>query len=159
MKFVEVGDEYGARLAKRNVAAALIGSDDPEGEALLAEISREERPGSLRNRAWLCNVMSRSLRRRGDPKGAQSLAEEAVDIGKRLGDPFVVATNSINAGNCLRDQGLLAEALTAYESAAKEAQRIQARSIDASAAWHAADILNRQGQFDRAIQYATTRSD
>ena len=153
-EFVEVGDEYGARLAKRNVAAALIGSDDPEGEALLAEISREERPGSLRNRAWLCNVMSRSLRRRGDPKGAQSLAEEAVDIGKRLGDPFVVATNSINAGNCLRDQGLLAEALTAYESAGKEAQRIQARSIDASAAWHAADILNRQGQFDRAIQYA-----
>ena len=42
-EFVEAGDEYGARLAKRNVAAALTGSDDPEGEALLKPRSHAKR--------------------------------------------------------------------------------------------------------------------
>jgi len=153
--FAEAGDEHGVRLAKRNLASALTISDSPEGEALVAEIAREETvDGTARTRAWLCNVMCRSMRRRGDPKGAQALAEEAVEIGKRLGDPFVTSTNSINVGNCLRDQNLLDEALAAYDSAGREAQKIQARSIDASAAWHAADILNRQELFARALQYA-----
>lgn len=153
--FAETGDEHGVRLAKRNLAAALTISDSAEGEALVAEIAREESAGgTARTRAWLCNVMCRSMRRRGDPKGAQKLAEEAVEIGERLGDPFLTSTNSINVGNCLRDQNLLDEALAAYESAGREGQKIQARSIDASAAWHAADILNRQELFSRALQYA-----
>lgn len=153
--FLDSGDEHGAHLATRNLAAALIALGSPEGDTLVAEISREEgAAGPSRSRAWLCNVTCRSLRRRGDPKSAQTFAEEAIQIGIRLGDPFVVATNSINLGNCLRDQDIFAEALAAYESAGREAQRMQSRSIDASAAWHAADVLNRQGNFARALQYA-----
>ena len=59
----------------------------------------------------MCNILARRYRLDGLLDNAVTVAQEAIDIGGRLGDPYVVALNRIGLGNALRAKGDLRVAL------------------------------------------------
>ncbi len=156
--FERLGDEYGVSIAKRNLISALSGV--PEEEKRVGELIRdleEKDTGSstVRERAWLCNVMGRRFRKAGDYERARKYASEAIDIGMDLGDSYIVTISRINLGNVLRDQGKLVEALNEYVLASGEAQRSGNRDIEATSTRIIASIYNRMKKADLAVQHAT----
>lgn len=108
--FTDLGDEYGKRVARLNLATALSGIEGRESEAasiaqeLQQELVPEEYP---RERAVLCNYLTRYYRRSGDTARAAECALEAIEIGERLGDLHVIAINRTTLGNVRRDEGNL----------------------------------------------------
>ena len=83
-----------------------------EAEQLLQSIEGQTQGlGQLRERAWMCNILARRYRLDGLLDNAVTVAQEAIDIGGRLGDPYVVALNRIGLGNALRAKGDLRAAL------------------------------------------------
>ena len=83
--FNEFGDEYGGRVARLNLAVALSGIAGREGEAagiaqeLQQELDPEEYP---RERAVLCNYLTRHYRESADTDRAAQFALEAIQIGE-----------------------------------------------------------------------------
>lgn len=128
--FEALGDDYGIDLAQRNLASALSGlpGHDQETEELIRTIEERTRdePDVRRQRAWLCNLHTRRLRRAGRYEEAETLAKEAIDIGSALGDESLRAVNFINLGNNYRDQRRTREAVESYEAAAIAAQKVRA---------------------------------
>jgi tetratricopeptide (TPR) repeat protein len=144
--FERLGDEYGLELAQLNLASALSGipGNEDKAEELIKII--EGRTHDLhdrrRQRAWLCNLLTRRLRKAGRYQEAEKLAKEAIEIGTELSDEYVRANNLINLGNNYRDQNQPREALEAYEQAAVAAQRCGRRDIEANASRLTAGIYN-----------------
>lgn len=155
--FQRTDDEYGISLARRNLISALSGIPGKEQEAseLLKELEgKSESSTNLRERAWLCNVLTRKFRRAREYEKAKAYASEAIDIGVKLGDSTLVAVNRSNLGNVFRDQGLLDEAVKEYMTAATEAQKVGDRALEASNTRKTASLYNRIGKPDLAKQYA-----
>jgi tetratricopeptide (TPR) repeat protein len=155
--FQDLEDEYGISVCKRNKASALLetlGRED-EGVALIEEFERQQdRSGTQRERAWLCNYMVRVLRRKKEFAEALKYGKEAVHIGQQLSDLYVVGTNRVCVGNVYRDMGDLNAALREYLAAGDAAQKVQHKSLESSACRLAAGIYRRQNNNRLGLQHA-----
>jgi tetratricopeptide (TPR) repeat protein len=155
--FISLGDDYGIRVARLNLAAALSGIPGREDESisiaqeLQQDLDPEDHP---RERAVLCNVLTRHYREQGNPTRAAEFALEAVEIGERLGDQRVVAINRMNLGNARRDQGALDQALEAYRTADQAAVAGGVREVEAAANELIASVLNQRNEYGLALQHA-----
>ena len=154
--FTAAKDKYGLRVAKLNLLSALSAIPERSNEArvLLAEL-RADPAESPRQRAVLCNVLGRTARERGNLSDAKAYAQEAVTIGRTLGDAGVVCTNLINLGNAFRDERNWSAATAAYEAADKMAREAKLTIMEASAQELLASVYNRKGDGARAVQHAT----
>lgn len=144
--FEELGDDYGVDLAQRNLASTLSAMPGKEAEAerLIAIISTRagDQLDGRRQRAWLCNILTRRMRiahRYGD---AVPIAKEAVALATELGDESLRAINLINLGNVYRGLKLPAEAIAVYEAAAVSSQKCGRRDVEADASRLVAGIYN-----------------
>ena len=162
--FSAVGDRYGQRVARVNLASALGGLEGRDEEAasialeLTAEIDPNRHP---RERAVICNIMTRRLRQAGKPRLAKRFAIEAIEIGRRLENHHVVSVNQINLGNVKRDQGSLESALKQYRSADEAALRASDPRDEAFANFHIASVLNEQQEHALArfhAQYSAVKA-
>ena len=72
---------------------------------------------------------------------AVAVAQEAIEIGETLGDPYVIALNRIGLGNALREKGDLAAALASFKECGREAQDIKRNEMDGLASRLAAEVL------------------
>lgn len=155
--FEELGDEYGISICKRNKASALLETPgrEKEGLALIEEFQRQRgKAETQRERAWLCNYMVRTLRRKKQFDEALSYGEEAVRIGKELGDLYVVGTNRVCIGNVYRDMDNLSAALKEYSAAGDVALQLHDKSLESSACRLSAGIYRRQGNNRVALEHA-----
>ena len=101
-RFKELGDEYGARIARLNLASALSGVEGREEEAaqIAQELDREVVPEKYpRERAVLCNYLARRYRGADELERAAGYALEAIQIGESLKDAHVIALNRTTLGN------------------------------------------------------------
>ncbi len=144
--FNELGDDYGIDLSERNLASALSGLPEGEEEAerLVASISArsQSETDTRRQRAWLCNILTRRLRASGRYAEAEALAKEAIDLATQLGDESLQAINLVNLGNVYRDQKVPAQAINAYEAAAVAGRKCGRLDIEADASRLVAGVLN-----------------
>jgi tetratricopeptide (TPR) repeat protein len=146
--FLEVEDNYGIYVATRNLIASLnmIDGGQAEAEQLLQSLKDNGISRSLRERAWMCNILARRYRLDNRLEDAISVAQEAIDIGKQLNDPYVVSLNRIALGNALRQNGNLTEALASFRESGKEAQAIDRKEIDGLASRLASSVLIQQAE-------------
>lgn len=165
--FRELGDDYGIDLAERNLASALsaVPEGGEEAELLVASISARIRDetDTRRQRAWLCNILTRRLRASGRYSEAETLATEAIEIATQLGDESLRAINLVNLGNVYRNQKASARAIEAYEAAALAGRKCGRLDIEADASRLVAGILNdfedsgpEQERRRKAAMYAQT---
>ncbi|WP_159008527.1 DUF4062 domain-containing protein [Bradyrhizobium sp. S69] len=147
--FQEIGDNYGIYIASRNLISSLNMRDGGqiEAERLLQSLEDgAEYRNEKRERAWMCNILARRYRLDGRLGEAAAAAQEAIDIGKELADPYVTALNRIGLGNALREKGDLNGALEAFRECGKEAQSIDRKEIDGLASRLAASVLVEQAE-------------
>lgn len=155
--FETVGDEYGRRVSLTNLAAALIGIDnqDPEALRMARELDEHADPDeNPRERAVVCNLLTGRYRQSGDYELAAQYANEAIQIGERLGNQHVIAMNRANLGNVRRDEGKLDEALAEYQAADRVAVGAGLTGDEAFANELIANLLNRRGDHDLALIHA-----
>ena len=152
--FNEFGDEYGDRVARLNLAVALSGIAGREGEAagiaqeLQQELGPEEYP---RERAVLCNYLTRHYRESADTDRAAQFALEAIQIGEQLGDLHVISINRINLGNVRRDEANLEQALIEYNAADKAAAEAGLRDQESAANELIASVHNEREEYSDAL--------
>lgn len=141
--FEQIGDEYGRDIAARNLASVLIEGAETrdEAQALIETLNQASRE-SERHRAWECNILNRRYRREGRLDEAEALAREAMAIGEKLGDRYLVAINLVCLGNTFRDRKDSAEAIPFYVEASREAAAISRPDIDGRASRLAAAAHN-----------------
>jgi len=141
--FLELGDQYGVYIATRNLIASLNMQDDgqKEAEELLRSLDEISDNAHLRERAWMCNILTRRYRLDGRLDEAVAAAQEAIEIGGKIGDPYVVALNRIGLGNALKKKGELDAALEEFRQSGKEAQKIGRTEIDGLASRLASSVL------------------
>ncbi len=155
--FEQLGDEYGLRIARLNLAAALSGISGREEEAasiaqeLQQQLDPEEYP---RERAVLCNYLTRHYRESDDPARAAEFALEAIQIGEQLDDRHVIAINRMSLGNCRRDEEKLDEALIEYNVAEQTAALAGLRDTESAANELIASVHNQREQYHIALQHA-----
>jgi tetratricopeptide (TPR) repeat protein len=155
--FLGVGDEFGIRVARLNIAAALSGITGREHEAaaiaheLQQDLDPEEYP---RERAVLCNFLTHHYRQLGDTARASEFALEAIQIGEQLEDLHVISINRTNLGNVRRDEGALDQALDQYRAAEQAAVAGGLREGEAAANELIASVLNEREQYGLAMQHA-----
>lgn len=155
--FESLKDDYGADLARRNIASALSALPEREKEFsdLFHHIQRSEGPKpNERQRAWLCNVLVRRFRRAKRYERAKELAREAIRIGTQLGDVYLTAINTLNLGNVYRDEQQWDDALAQYHKAADLAHRIQHSDTEAKCARLASLVHLRKRETALAIHHA-----
>ena len=155
--FVAVGDRYGQRVARTNLAVALSGLEGREDEAasLAQDLVREIQPSRHpRERAAICNILTRRFRRSGNPEMAKRYAKEAIEIGEALGIHRVVAVNRINLGNLERDEGALDAALREYRAADQAAHHAGDSRTEAFANFDIASVLNERREHSLAAFHA-----
>ena len=152
--FNEFGDEYGNRVARLNLAVALSGIAGREEEAagiaqeLQQELGPEEYP---RERAVLCNYLTRHYRESADTDRAAQFALEAIQIGEQLGDLHVISINRINLGNVRRDEANLEQALIEYNAADKAAAEAGLRDQESAANELIASVHNEREEYSKAL--------
>ena len=152
--FNKFGDEYGNRVARLNLAVALSGIDGKEEEAagivqeLQQELGPEEHP---RERAVLCNYLTRYYRESTDTDRAAQFALEAIQIGEQLGDLHSISINRINLGNVRRDEANLEQALIEYNAAEKAAVEARLREEEAAANELIASVHNEREEYSDAL--------
>lgn len=143
--FLRLGDLYGVYIATRNLIASLSMQDgsQKEVEELLGslEAASPSDGARLRERAWMCNILARRYRIDGRLDDAVGVAREAIEIGRKIGDPYVVALNRIGLGNALREKGELDAALEEFQRSGREAQAINRTEIDGLASRLASSVL------------------
>lgn len=155
--FKDLEDDYGISISIRNMASALAETPGREAEAIaLIEKLQEQQQesGDQRERAWLCNYMVRTLRRKKQFLEALSYGREAVQIGEELGDLNLAGINRLNVGNVLKDKGELDAAIKEYAAAGDLGRRSSDKSLEASAARLTAGIYRTQGNNRLALEYA-----
>ena len=153
--FRKYQDDYGFRIARANYLSAISGISEMAAEAdhLIRKIEEEQEPDP-RQRAILCNVLCRRARQRKEFTDAKAYAQEAIDIGKRIGDNSIVCNNLMNLGNTYRDEEEWDSAIAQYEAADKLAQESHLVLAEAAAQDLLATIFNRMGNGERAIHHA-----
>jgi tetratricopeptide (TPR) repeat protein len=142
--FLETDDTYGVYVATRNLIASLnmVEGGQSEAEQLLQSIEGQTQGlGQLRERAWMCNILARRYRLDGLLDNAVAVAQEAIAIGAKLGEPYVVALNRIALGNAFRAKGDFRSALEAYKECGREAQLIKRNEMDGLASRLAAEVI------------------
>ena len=160
--FKAVGDDYGIRLARVNLAVALseIGGREQEAAAIAQELQVEIDPEEYpRERAVICNFLTRHYREAGELARAAEFALEAIQIGEQLGDRQLIAINRTNLGNVRRDEGALNEALDEYRAADRAAVAGGNSASEAAANEVIASVLNEKEEYGLALhhaQYAAT---
>jgi tetratricopeptide (TPR) repeat protein len=155
--FEDLGDDYGVSVSIRNMASALAETPGREKEAtaLIERLQeQQQKSGDQRERAWLCNYMVRTLRRKKQFTEALSYGREAVQIGEELGDLNLAGINRLNVGNVLRDKGERDAAIAEYASAGNLGRRSGDKSLEASAARLTAGVYRNQGNNRLALEYA-----
>jgi tetratricopeptide (TPR) repeat protein len=155
--FDRVGDSYGSRLARVNIAIAIGGQDGREAEASALALALErdlDSSNGSRERAVICNMLTRHYRQRRQYTVAADYAREAIAIGEVLSDYHLVAINLMNLGNVLRDQKQLGLALGQYRSAERAAISGRLREDEAAANELIASSLNEQGSYREALYHA-----
>ncbi len=159
--FSAAGDQYGVQLAKVNLAVALAEIDGRQREAsiLVRELHDAIDPGQYpRERAVLCNLLTRHYRKNRETGKAAQYAREAIGIGEELEDQHVMAINHINLGNVLRDEQMLDGALAEYELAERYASQAGFQRTEAAANRSMASILNDQEMYALAVHHAVYAS-
>ena len=152
--FNEFGDEYGNRIARLNLAAALSGITGREEEAagiaqeLQRELDPEEHP---RERAALCNYLTRHYRESADTDRAAQFALEAIQIGEQLGDLHIISINRIILGNIRCDEANLEKALIEYNAAEKVAVEADLRDEESAANELIASVHNEREEYSDAL--------
>lgn len=155
--FEGLGDEYGVRIARINLAAALSSIDGREQEAmamareLQQEIDPEESP---RERAVLCNLLTRYYRELGDTSRASEFALEAIRIGEQQKNFHVIAINRLNLGNVRRDEGALDQALIEYAASEQAAVAGGLGGSEAAANEVIASVHNERQEYRVALHHA-----
>ena len=155
--FNEFGDEHGQRVARLNLAAALSGIEGREEEAagIAQELQREVAPEEYpRERAALCNYLTRHYRGSGDTARAAEFTLEAIQIGDQLRDLNVIAINRIMLGNIRRDEGNLNQALIEYHAAEQAAVEAGLRDSESWANEVIASVHNEREEYDLALHHA-----
>lgn len=155
--FTNLGDEYGIRVARLNLAAALSGIAGREQEALAIarELQQDLDPeGYPRERAVLCNLLTRYYRELGDTRRASEFALEAIEIGEQLNYLHVIAVNRINLGNVRRDEEDLDQALVEYRAAEQAAVAGGLRESESAANELIASVLNDREQYRMSLHHA-----
>ena len=155
--FTRLGDEYGIRIARVNLAAALSAMSGREQEvaAIAHELQKELAPDEYpRERAVLCNLLTHHYRELGNTALAAEFALEAIQIGEQLGDQHIIAVNRVNLGNVRRDEGALDQAFDEYRTAERAAIDGAIRESEAAANELIASVYNERGQYSLALQYA-----
>jgi tetratricopeptide (TPR) repeat protein len=120
--FTAIDDGYGVAVAKKNLVGALFkeGGHAAEVEELTNDVeANQTKTGSIRDRAWLCNLRTRECRLSGKLDEAFAYASEAIEIATELGDARLKALNQLNLGNVLKDQEEFASAIEQYLRACK----------------------------------------
>ena len=155
--FSDFGDEHGKRVARLHLAGALSGIEGREKEAasitqeLQQELAPEEYP---RERAALCNYLTRHYRESSDTARAAEFALEAIQIGEQLSDLYVIAINRIMLGNIRRDEGNLDQALIEYHAGAQAAVKAGLRADESAAHEVVASVHNERKEYDLALHHA-----
>jgi hypothetical protein len=155
--FEQIGDEYGIRIARLNLAAALsgIGGREEEAAAIAQDLQQQLDPDEYpRERAVLCNYLTRHYREADEPARAAEFALEAIQIGERLGDRHVIAINRTTLGNCRRDEEKLDEALIEYHIAEQTAASAGLRDTESAANELIASVHNQREKYQVALQHA-----
>ncbi|WP_437634660.1 DUF4062 domain-containing protein [Sorangium sp. So ce854] len=155
--FEAAKDDYGASVARANLAAALgaIPGEEARSAALFKRIRNSiDEEANIRGKAWVRNMLAIKLRHAARYPEARQYAEEAIALGEHLGDQYVVGVNRIALGNVLRDTENLDEALVQYERAAQLAQQAAFRDIEATANELVASVLNQRGEYTKSEHYA-----
>jgi tetratricopeptide (TPR) repeat protein len=155
--FTNVGDEYGIRVARVNLATALSGivGREHEAAALAQDLQKELDPEDYpRERAVLCNLLTRYYRELGNTARASEFALEAIRIGEQLGDKRLIAINRTNLGNVRRDEGGPDQALLEYRSAEQAALAAGDRESESAANELIASVLNEQEHYREALNHA-----
>jgi hypothetical protein len=155
--FNGAGDEYGIRVTQVNLASALSGMNGREQEAgaILQQLQRDLDPEDYpRERAALCNFLTRHYRRLQEPARAAEFAIEAIRIGEQLGDCHLIAMNRVNLGNVRRDQSALDQALDEYRSAERAALTGCITEDEATANELIASVFNERKEYALASQHA-----
>jgi tetratricopeptide (TPR) repeat protein len=156
--FASVGDEYGIRVAKVNLASSLSGMRGHEQEAaeIFQQLQQDFDPDEYpRERAAVCNFLTRRYRRLKDFARASQFAIEAIGIGEQLEDLHLIAINRINLGNVRRDESAFDKALEEYRTAEQAALKGQNVDDEASANELVASVLNQQEKYALALQHAS----
>jgi tetratricopeptide (TPR) repeat protein len=113
-----------------------------EAEHLLRELEGDDYGfDKLRERAWICNILARRYRYDGRLDDAVAAAQEAIDIGRNLGDPYLVALNRVALGNALDQKDDLSGALECFKESSREARAIKRPEMETLASRRAADVL------------------
>ena len=155
--FEQLGDEYGIRVARLNLAAALsgIGGRQEEAAAIARDLQEQLDPDEYpRERAVLCNYLARHYREADDPERASEFAREAISIGEYLDDRSVIAINRITLGNTHRDQEHLDDALVEYHIADRIAATASLRDTESAANELIASVHNEREHYQLALQHA-----
>jgi len=155
--FQALGDSYGLRLAELNLMSAISALPHRAEEAreLAERVSLEiDADSAPRERAIVCNLMTRRLRATGSLVEAEKFAREAIAIGESLSDSRVIAINRINLGNVLRDDGRTAEALQEYRNADRVAAAGKLVHQEAAANELIASVLSELGDSKAALIHA-----
>jgi tetratricopeptide (TPR) repeat protein len=155
--FEKIGDEHGMTISRLNMATAMAALPGEEHRAavLIQELQNKyEKAGTKRERAWLCNYMVRSLRRKKQFEEALKYGQEAVRIAEELGDLHLAASNRINIGNVYRDQGQFTLAIAEYSTASELSQRIGDKSGESSAARLTSSVYRRLNNNRLALEFA-----
>ena len=155
--FSDLGDEYGYRIGRLNLASALSGIEGKQEEAasLAQELRQEIVPDKYpRERAVLCNYLTRFYRSAGEFERAAQFATEAIQIGEQLADAQVIGINRTTLGNVKRDEGKLRDALMEYQAAEKAAVTGGRRDLEAVANELMASLYNEQQDYSVALHHA-----
>ena len=155
--FNDFGDEHGNRVARLQLAAALgeIRGREQEAAGIAQELQREVAPEEYpRERAALCNYLTRHYHESGDTARAAEFALEAIQIGEQLGDRHVIAMNRTNLGNVRRDEGKLGQALIEYHAAEQAAVEAGLRDDESAANELIASVHNEREEYDLALHHA-----
>jgi tetratricopeptide (TPR) repeat protein len=148
--FEAIGDSYGARTAKFNLASAYSGlpSHHDESISLMRELEHDgESQEGPRERLLLCNMYTRRHRESGNTELAARFAQEAISIGESLGDLRTVAINRINLGNVYRQEDRVEAALEEYEAADRAAHEASLARLEAAANELIASVHNQVGRW------------
>ena len=155
--FEELGDDYGRRVARLNLASALSGieSGNEEAARIAQDLEQEVVPERYpRERAVLCNYLMRRYREAADLERAATFAMEAIGIGEQLEDARVIAINRTTLGNIRRDAGKLDDALAEYQTADRIAVEGGLRDCEAAANELIASVHNQVGEYGVARHHA-----
>ena len=147
--FVKTGDRYGEYVATRNLISALnmVDGGQPEADNLLRDLNRSSSDtGRLRERAWICNILTRRYRIDGLLDKSIAAAREAIEIGRKLGDAHLATLNQIGLGNALVDKGDLSSGLEVFKQCSREAQTLKRKETEGLACRRAADVLVKMAE-------------